>query len=124
MSKLSTKVFNIDFEMLYQKRYWPKEFGTYAFIDKDKVILNICFHRLELEENSRRCKALQIGTVSTYEEYRNQGLSRQLIEAVIENFESEMDVMYLSANESVLDFYQEIRVCTNKTYFIQTGQSI
>ena len=38
MSKLSTKMFSLDFEMLYQKGYWAKQFNTYAISDKDNNI--------------------------------------------------------------------------------------
>lgn len=41
----------------------------------------------------------------TDEQYRNQGLSRVLMDTVIEEWENKCDMFYLFANDSVLDFY-------------------
>lgn len=121
MSKLTTKIFGLDFELLYQKGYWPEQFGTYAIADNDEIVSNVCFHQLELEKDNVRYKALQIGTVSTYEKYRKRGLSRQLMEAVIKDYESDVDVMYLFANETVIDFYPKFGFAPVKHILFKQG---
>lgn len=50
-------------------------------------------------------KAIQIGTVMTHPDYRNQGLSRKLMNYIIDQYEKEYDFIYLFANDTVLDFY-------------------
>jgi hypothetical protein len=51
----------------------------------------------------KRC--IQLGTVGTIPGYRNQGLSRYLMENVINSYDLKSDIMFLFANEAVLDFY-------------------
>lgn len=41
----------------------------------------------------------------THPDYRNKGLSKQLMNKVLIEYENVMDVFYLYANDSVLDFY-------------------
>ena len=48
---------------------------------------------------------IQLGTVMTKESYRNRGLIRRLMEEIEKDFETEVDGIYLFANDSVLDFY-------------------
>lgn len=54
--------------------------------------------------NGQTVPAIQIGTVMTDEKYRNRGLSRQLMEKVLSDYK-DIEIMYLFANETVLDFY-------------------
>jgi predicted GNAT family acetyltransferase len=48
---------------------------------------------------------IQIGTVMTLPEYRKQGLSRILMEKAIADYRDKCDLLYLFANNSVLEFY-------------------
>jgi hypothetical protein len=55
--------------------------------------------------NSENINGIQIGTVGTIPEYRNRGLSRYLMEHVIDKYDPFCNIFFLFANESVLDFY-------------------
>lgn len=105
MSELSEKNFGLNFEKLYNEGYWADEFIAYSIVENEKVISNVCFHLFELEKNKKKYKVLQIGTVATYEKHRNKGLSKQLMNEVIKDYEDKVDAMYLFANESVINFY-------------------
>ena len=59
---------------------------------------------LTIIEGKQKC-ALQVGTVMTHPDYRNRGLSKSLMNKVLEEYKNKYDFMYLFANESVLDFY-------------------
>jgi hypothetical protein len=50
-------------------------------------------------------KAVQLGTVMTHPDYRNKGLSAQLMEKVLHEYEPKCEFIYLFANSSVLNFY-------------------
>lgn len=41
-------------------------------------------------------------------DYRGRGLSRWLIDRVLEDFEQQVDFIFLYANDSVLDFYPKL----------------
>ncbi|MPM07721.1 hypothetical protein SDC9_54028 [bioreactor metagenome] len=48
---------------------------------------------------------VQIGTVMTDPSFRGQGLSRFLLETVLDEWSPKVDEVYLFANDEVLDFY-------------------
>ena len=59
---------------------------------------------------------IQIGTVMTDETYRNQGLSRYLMEKILEEWQDKVDGIYLFANPTVLDFYPKFGFRAQKEY--------
>jgi hypothetical protein len=60
---------------------------------------------MELLVEGEPKNGFQIGAVGTLSEYRNSGLSRYLMEYVIDKYDSYSDILFLFANESVLEFY-------------------
>ena len=103
-NKLAMKTFGIEFEDWYQEGYWTDKYVPYSLIDNGKVIANVSVNLLELDIVGQRVPAIQIGTVMTDKEYRNCGYSRLLLEKVLEDYKH-IEVMYLFANDTVLDFY-------------------
>jgi len=103
-NELAMKTFGIEFEDWYQAGYWTDKYIPYSLIDNGKVIANVSVNLLELDIVGQVVPAIQIGTVMTDKEYRNRGFSRQLLEKVIEDYKH-VEVMYLFANDTVLDFY-------------------
>ncbi|TWT00217.1 GNAT family N-acetyltransferase [Planomicrobium sp. CPCC 101079] len=81
--------------------------GIFLFLSlmKEKVAANVSVNKIDLVIDGHAHPSLQIGTVMTHPDYRNQGLSRILMEKVISEYEGQCDFMYLFANESVMDFY-------------------
>ena len=57
-----------------------------------------------------------LGTVMTDENYRNKGLSRNLIEKVLDDWNNKCDFIYLFANSTVLNFYLKIGFTHVKEY--------
>ncbi|WP_326717516.1 GNAT family N-acetyltransferase [Vagococcus jeotgali] len=55
--------------------------------------------------NKKKHQVLQLGTVMTKETYRDQGLSRRLIEEILKDYQGKVDMIFLFANETVLEFY-------------------
>lgn len=104
-NELAESVFGIQFEEWYQKGYWTEKYKPYSFLDGKKIVANVSVNRIELLINTEKITALQIGTVMTHPDFRGRGLSRKLIEKVLEDYENKYDMMYLFANQTVLDFY-------------------
>lgn len=104
-SELATKVFGISFEEWYQRGFWNDRYIPYSFQLNNRIIANVSINLLGLVVDGKVKKHLQIGTVMTDPDYRNQGLSAKLLQKVIEDFEDDYDVLYLFANKNVLDFY-------------------
>ncbi|MFJ5714893.1 GNAT family N-acetyltransferase [Neobacillus sp. NPDC093127] len=103
-NQLAASTFGIQFETWYQHGFWTEKYQPYSFVDNGKVVANVSVNLLTLVINNEEKQAVQIGTVMTHPDYRNQGLARKLMDRVLENF-SQVDLIYLFANETVLDFY-------------------
>lgn len=104
-NELAKNIFELDFKKWYEKGCWNDNYICYSFVDGDKVIANASINKMTLVSNGKEYKAIQVGTVMTHPDYRNQGLSGKLMNHIIEVYEQEYDFIYLFANESVLDFY-------------------
>lgn len=59
---------------------------------------------------------LQLGTVMTHEDYRNQGLIRKILVQIEQDYCGKTDGCYLFANDSVLDFYPKFGFRKAKEY--------
>ena len=104
-NSLAEKTFGLSFEEFYQNGYWTDKYIPYSLIDDGKVIANASVNILKSFYNGQEKRCIQIGTVMTDSDYRNQGLSRYLIERILSEWKESCDTMYLFANDSVLDFY-------------------
>lgn len=122
-NELALNTFGIEFETWYQHGYWTDKYQPFSFIHQGKVVANVSVNLLNLVIEGESKRAIQIGTVMTHPNYRNQGLSRKLMEIVLEDFKY-VDLIYLFANQSVLDFYpkfgfkamDEIQFSTNYAF--------
>ncbi|WP_240338466.1 GNAT family N-acetyltransferase [Peribacillus alkalitolerans] len=103
--ELAQEVFGIRFESWFQCGYWTDKYLPFSFLIGDKVIANVSVNKVGLIVNGAKMKSLQIGTVMTHPDFRGNGVSKKLMEHVLEEFEDEYDILYLFANHSVLDYY-------------------
>lgn len=69
------------------------------------MVSNISISKMKLIINGNKKEAIQLATVGTLEEYRKKGLSRYLMEIVLAEYKNGYDLIFLGANETVLDFY-------------------
>jgi predicted GNAT family N-acyltransferase len=104
-NKLAQHTFGIDFEKWYVHGFWDERYVCYSYIDNQNVIANASINKMELLINGQRKSALQLGTIMTHPEYRKRGLSAGLIQSILQEHETNFDVLFLFANQSVLDFY-------------------
>jgi GNAT superfamily N-acetyltransferase len=102
---LAKTTLGINFEPWYEKGFWTNRYEPYSFIDGVKVVANVSVNKLDLIINGELKKAIQIGTVMTHSHYQNRGLSKRLMNKVLGDYEEQVDVIYLFANHSVLDYY-------------------
>lgn len=102
---MAERTFCINFEPWYKKGYWTENFNPYSIVDDNKIISNVSVNTLDFIYSGEVKHYIQIGTVMTDDKYRNQGLSRYLIEKIIEEYKERTDGIFLFANDSVLDFY-------------------
>lgn len=102
---LAKSTFGINFEDWYKQGFWNDKYVCYSYLDKNKVVANVSINKMDLTYQGNDYQAIQIGTVMTHPDYRNQGLAQKLINHVISKYEQDYDFFYLFANDTVLDFY-------------------
>lgn len=103
--KLSQKTFSLSFENWYQNGYWTEKYLPHVLLDGGRVVSNVSVNIIDTVWENKKKKYIQLGTVMTDSEYREQGLSRLLMKKVLEEWKEKCDAMYLFANDTVLDFY-------------------
>jgi predicted GNAT family N-acyltransferase len=104
-NNLAKKVYGIDFEEWYQQGYWGDKYCPYSIVHKEEVIANVSVSPIDFFANGKIYHTLQIGTVMTEEAYRRKGLSKELIDIILKEYEKTCELIYLYANDTVLDFY-------------------
>lgn len=104
-NELAKMVFGLDFKKWYEKGCWNDNYICYSYLDGDNIIANASVNKMTVVSNGKEYRALQIGTVMTHPDYRQQGLSGKLMDHIIDKYEKDYDFIYLFANDTVLDFY-------------------
>lgn len=102
---LTEETYGFNFRDWYDRGYWQDRYLPYSLLDQGEVVANISVNVMDFIILDERKCYIQIGTVMTKENYRYLGLSRALMERILEEWESQCDLIYLFANDSVLDFY-------------------
>lgn len=113
---LATKTFGISFEQWYQDGFWRQSHTPYTLFDGELAIANISVNQMNIEYQGKGRSYIQLGGVMTEEAYRNQGLSRYLMEQVLADWMEEVDAIFLLANRNVVDFYPKFGFCLEKQY--------
>ncbi len=103
--QLAKQIYWLNFEKWYQSGYWDNRFIPYIIMHEDKAVSSVavCINDISWQDQQKRY--VQISTVMTLPEYRNKGLNRYLMEAVLNEWKDKCDAIYLLANDSVVDFY-------------------
>ncbi|UDF17478.1 GNAT family N-acetyltransferase [Bacillus pumilus] len=104
-NKLAINTFDLDFSDWYKRGYWDKKYIPYSFVHHGKVISNASVYLMTLIIDGKTYRAVQIGTVMTDQAYRHKGLATKLMEHIMDTYEHDCDLIFLFANETVLDFY-------------------
>lgn len=120
-----SKVFpSISFKEWYSKGFWTENYIPFSIIKSDKIISSASATFMNTLLKGNKCKAVQLGAVGTLPEYRNHGLSRDLINYVIKKYIGKIDFFFLHANETVLEFYPKFGFRSVKENVFVTELSI
>lgn len=102
---LTRKIWGFDFEKWYNSGYWGDNCLLYSLSDGHKIVSHITVSVIDFIVLGEKRKFVQLGTVTTDEEYRKQGLNKFLLEKVLHEWKNKCDMIYLFANDSVLNYY-------------------
>lgn len=102
---LTRKVWGFDFEKWYNSGYWQDNCLLYSLLDGNMMVSHITVSVIDFIVLGKKKQFIQLGTVSTEEEYRTLGLNKFLMEKVLDEWKDKCDMIYLFANNSVLNYY-------------------
>jgi predicted acetyltransferase len=105
LNELVQQVFKINFETWYQNGYWTNKYIPYSIIQDNTVLSNVSVNVMNFNVFGIEKTFIQIGTVATEKTNRGKGYSRYLMEHVINEWRPKSDLLFLFANDEVLNFY-------------------
>lgn len=98
------------------------DYEPYVLVKGGKVCSNVSVNQMHFYYRGEKKYFIQLGTVMTDKAYRGKGLSRWLLEYIINEWKDRCEQIYLFANDSVLEFYPKFGFIPVKQYeFINTG---
>jgi GNAT superfamily N-acetyltransferase len=102
LNALLSQVF-FDFSFWYDLGLWDQRYESYAIVENGLFLANLCVFKTDIRWHGAVRPALSLGAVTVHPEHRGKGYARALMEYLQERYPA--TPVYLSANESVLDFY-------------------
>ncbi len=103
--RLANQIFELDFEAWYESGHWTDSYIPYALVDGEKVVTSASVNIIDTIWEGSSKRYIQVGTVMTDVEYRGQGLSREIITEIINDWQDKCEAIYLYANDTVTNFY-------------------
>lgn len=95
--------FGFSFAPWLARRLWDARYESYSVIENGHMLANICVFKADITLRGRQRRAHQLGGVATRGAERGKGLSRLLMEHILNKYPE--TPAFLFANPSVLDFY-------------------
>lgn len=102
---LAQEVFGLDFRPWHEKGWWGERYQPVCLLEEGRLVANVSINPIPFIQDGQRRLFLQLGTVMTKEDKRGMGLAAALIRHVLALWKDKCDMVYLFANDSVLDFY-------------------
>ncbi len=121
-NELAKATFGIDFEPWYEKGYWTDAYIPYSFRIGEEIIANVSVNKMYLQWEGQTYSAIQIGTVMTAKAHRKQGLAYKLLYGVMEEWENQVDLIYLFGNDLALDLYLQFDMTPYGEYTYGIGR--
>ena len=108
LNALTQKTFGFDFEKWVTGGFFEGDYIPYSWMENGKILSIVSANRMRFLQNGVSKNYIQIGTVMTDPDYRNQGLARSLLEHVLRQYEGSCDGIYLFGDLGALDFYRKL----------------
>lgn len=97
----------VSFREWHKKGFWTKDYTAYSIVENNRIISNVCCMKMKIFIDGEIYNAVQIGAVGTIPEYGNKGLSKKLMNYLIEKLRDTTDLFFLYANNRVFEFYKK-----------------
>ena len=111
----------LDFKTWYEKGFWLDNYIPHSIVIDDKIASNASITKMTLLVDGNIMKGIQVGTVGTLPEYRRRGLSRILMQHILDKYSDSVDIIFLYSSEEALSFYPKFGLDHyNEVIFRQT----
>lgn len=101
---LVRRVFSLDLSPLAALDWQAMGYRCHSLLCDGQMVANVSALRMTLQILGEPATTVQLGAMAVDPAHRGQGLARQLLERVFEEY-ADVERMLLFANETVLDFY-------------------
>ncbi|MBD3218626.1 MAG: GNAT family N-acetyltransferase [candidate division Zixibacteria bacterium] len=95
----------LDFKIWYEKGFWLDNYIPHSIVIDDKIVSNASITKMALLVDGNIMKGIQVGTVGTLPEYRRRGLSRILMQHILNKYSDSMEIIFLYSSKEALSFY-------------------
>lgn len=123
LDKLTEEIFSINFKKFYDQGYFNNQIHFYSLMFEDIAVAHVTATEQTVSiKNGKeydKYQLLQIGTVCTAPKFRGLGLSKWLLNKVINKWQEKCDAIYLYANDSVLNYYPKFGFCKIDEHIVQ-----
>ena len=105
LNKLTQEVFGFDFEEWVINNYFQGDYIPYSYLVEEEIVSNVSANLLRFNLLGEEVNLIQIGTVMTKNEFRNQNLASSLMKIVINTYKDQCDGIYLFGDLKAQGFY-------------------
>ena len=92
------------FRRWYQLGGWDEGYCAFALASGTSIVANASLQRMKIVLRGEEITGWQLGAVGVVPEWRGRGLQRQIMQRLLGGV-GEKDIVFLFANDTVLDFY-------------------
>lgn len=115
-NQLTRKTFGFDFVKWHAAGHFSEMYLPHVIVADEKVVSNVSVNQMQFDMGGVVKNYLQIGTVMTDKEYQGKGLNREIMEAILQEYQGKVDGIYLFGNDSVLEYYPKFGFVPSKEY--------
>lgn len=105
LDELAQETFGITLKKWKEEGHLGDNYIPFSYVSDGKVVANVSANLYHMRVRGREYPVVQIGTVMTDPSARGRGLSGRLMRYVVSLYEKESSMIFLFANESVMEFY-------------------
>jgi ribosomal protein S18 acetylase RimI-like enzyme len=83
---------------------WDEDYVAFSIADGADIVANASLQRMNIVLRGEWITGWQLGAVGVVPQWRGRGLQRQIMQSLLGSID-EKDIVFLFANDTVLDFY-------------------
>lgn len=115
-NELTRKTFGFDFTGWYEAGHWGELYIPHVMLDGNQVVSNVSVNLMQFDVGGVKKYYIQLGTVMTDFAYGGQGLNREIMERILQEYSGKADGIYLFGNDSVQSYYPKFGFQSSKEY--------